>query len=383
MGQGKKKIAIVTIWKRYLLTNYGTFFQHYALRRFLKSLGYDCFRVNDLNEKFGRFAIVAVAMKQLGGLMHTFDSRRCGLLREIYGIVSKVKVKYCFLKDFRNIQGQEHECQDFENTDLVLVGSDQVWTGIGTRCWGREMPVRAPMISYAASADWLKCEQNQEWTAAVTQDIKAFSCVSVREKKGVDVFQKMGVKVEQTVDPVFFMSKHDYLSLPRKDAYFKRQTLLCYFVNLHTHEDVDFDYLKGVAAQLHCELKVIAIQGAERFVPRSLRVIVSPVDFIRAMRDAAYVITNSFHGLAFSILLEKQFIAMRQVNKPGTDQNQRQRELLSRYDLSSKWAMSGEPDAFVRTLMSPIDWNRVRIISNETAERSKEWLKSAISVNVR
>lgn len=374
-------VAIATIWKRYLLTNYGTFFQHYALRRQLREFGYESFRIIDANEHFGVLAILRTVIRGIVDLPRMCCSERVGFLRNLFSIFSIAALKIRFLREYRRLIGAEHEVQNLADAKAFIVGSDQVWTGMHRIPWGLDIPQEVPRVAYAVSADWSHCGVNADWLSWAGSHLKTFSRVSIREDKGVGICKNLlhDDRIVRTVDPVFFLQKDSYSQLTDSKVLFAKPTVLCYLVNLRALGDANLSLLRDVASRLGCELKIIAVQGAERFVPARWRIPAAPVDFIRCFRDASYVITNSFHGLAFSLIFEKQFVGLTQRDLPGADQNLRQRELLQRYEMAERlMSPSVTCDELVEALRQPIDQTSVRRITESQVSFSRQWLKDSL-----
>jgi hypothetical protein len=82
---------------------------------------------------------------------------------------------------------------------------------------------------------------------------------------------------------------------------------------------------------------------------------VGPQDWLKLLKDSAYVVTNSFHATVFAIIFEKPFIA---VGLPGTKAslNARVRNLLEKLELSQRFLPADDAGQVQRLIAAPIDW---------------------------
>lgn len=136
--------------------------------------------------------------------------------------------------------------------------------------------------------------------------------------------------------------------------------------------------LEALAASLKCELKILGIQGADAFIPEQYAVWLSPEDFLRAVRDATYVVTNSFHCMVFSILFHRPFISMTQ-NGRTERQNIRQSEILERLELlECRLAPEGLRSNGRAVLEKTHDWKQIDAELQSWREASLNWLKTAL-----
>ena len=89
------------------------------------------------------------------------------------------------------------------------------------------------------------------------------------------------------------------------------------------------------------------------------------------MKNADYVLTNSFHGTAFSVIFEKQFMVI-----PHSNTGNRVTELLDRINLSTRHKKL-TVDA-VKEMTNPIDYTKVRPVFNELKKESIDFLSDTV-----
>lgn len=378
-----KHVAISTIAKEYLLTNYGSFFQHYALRKVLKSLGFHPFRVRSTKERKYKILHIVESLKNFlrpyYWAVKRLPQRRFYVMR-----IRKNKEQVrLFETDYKSLIGEIDEPMVFNESTVGIKGGDQVFWVDEERVWLHDIKDGNPIISYAASGDWEFISNDLITQQFLKNELSRFSAIGVREQLGVDLISKIlsnAKPIKHVIDPVLFLSKEDYFEVQSQKAIFKKPTLFCYLVNIRNKKELQLDKYISLAKNLGCELRMLGIQGADVYIPKEFSVSLSPREFLRAIHDSQYYITNSFHGSVFALIYEKNFLSVSQNNRPGRDQNQRQKELMQKYDVANRWV--GNEISFKEMQMqleSKLDWVSISEKINGERTESFEWLKRAIA----
>lgn len=378
-----KHVAISTIAKEYLLTNYGSFFQHYALRKVLKSLGFHPFRVQSTKERKYKILHIVESLKNFlrpyYWAMKRLPDRRFYVMR-----IRKNKEQVrLFETDYKSLIGEIDEPMVFNESTVGIKGGDQVLWVDEERVWLHDIKDDNPIISYAASGDWEFISNDLITQQFLKNELSRFSAIGVREQLGVDLISKIlsnAKPIKHVIDPVLFLSKEDYFEVQSQKAIFKKPTLFCYLVNIRNKKELQLDKYISLAKNLGCELRMLGIQGADVYIPKEFSVSLSPREFLRAIHDSQYYITNSFHGSVFALIYEKNFLSVSQNNRPGRDQNQRQKELMQKYDVANRY-VSNEISfkEMQMQLESKLDWVSISEKINGERTESFEWLKRAIA----
>lgn len=378
-----KHVAISTIAKEYLLTNYGSFFQHYALRKVLKSLGFHPFRVQSTKERKYKILHIVESLKNFlrpyYWAVKRLPQRRFYVMR-----IRKNKEQVrLFETDYKSLIGEIDEPMVFNESTVGIKGGDQVLWVDEERVWLHDIKDGNPIVSYAASGDWEFISNDLITQQFLKNELSRFSAIGVREQLGVDLISKIlsnAKPIKHVIDPVLFLSKEDYFEVQSQKAIFKKPTLFCYLVNIRSMEELQLDKYISLAKNLGCDLKMLGIQGADVYIPNEFSVSLSPREFLRAIHDSQYYITNSFHGSVFALIYEKNFLSVSQNYRPGRDQNQRQKELMQKYNVANRWV--GNEISFKEMQMqleSKLDWVSISEKINGERTESFEWLKRAIA----
>jgi len=206
--------------------------------------------------------------------------------------------------------------------DLLVVGSDQVWNPTDPNVLTTHLLEGAPKInavSYAASFGIKQIPS--ELITRYQEGFARFSKISVREAEGVQLVKDLGYEATKVLDPVLLTDTTTWNKICANRAC-KRKCLFCYFL-AQKLEDALSDLLK-FAKTKNAIVKAFTIEGCielppsiydsikipiaalkQKLSPIQLMRTAAPDEFISALRYSTWVITDSFHALAFSILFKK------------------------------------------------------------------------------
>ena len=312
------KIGILTFHRAH---NFGAFLQAFALKTFLEEKGHEV-------------ELVDYWPKEHAALYRFFYKEEVksfkGFLREcVVAYYRKNKAK-AFINAQKKNWGLGEKPR-YENAqqlsrvsyDLLIYGSDQIWwksrlkgmPGFDIAYWGEYVPKTITRVSYAASMGAV--DLNSEDKQTIQQLLKNFNHISVRENQLKDSIQPLTNKaIEVNIDPTLLLEKECWEDLCTYTP--ERRYILYYRVMIDEESD-------RVAQQLSCQtgLPIIRIDAAigsyrnlSKYTKRA-----SPFDFISLIRNAEYVVSTSFHGVAFSVIFEKQFYAIGMGNRSNRVQS--------------------------------------------------------------
>ncbi|WP_297087552.1 polysaccharide pyruvyl transferase family protein [uncultured Draconibacterium sp.] len=315
------KIGIVTlpfVW------NYGGILQTYALQVVLRKLGHEALTINRNSKinvplkmkilSFGkRFLLRYVLQKKV--VVRTWPRKNeIEKLRQHTDRFIKEHVKVThLLKDEAGFQ--QLEKYGFK---AYVCGSDQVWRpryspSIENHFLGfLPEDSKAKRIAFAASFGVDHWEYSKNQTAVCSKLAKKYNAISVREDSGVALCIKhLGVEARQVLDPTLLIPKEEYIALVEKDKTPKLDGSLLNYVLDQSPEKKKM--IAAIAKELG--LKTVSTMPKSDFAKvgkKGLNDCIFPpvTNWIRGFMDAEFVITDSFHGTAFSIIFNKPFISV-------------------------------------------------------------------------
>ena len=332
--------AIVTLCGYY---NYGSMIQRYALQQFLLERGKK-FRLLDLEfmHKSGKKAGDRTLLKQFA--LEHFDQ-------------TPFKPQYAkFYKAY-------------------IVGSDQVWRPY-FKDWSKYgifflnfvTSDDAKRIVYAASfgeSTLTKAGVDGSKQKMIRPLLKKFNAISVREESGVGLVRWLGCKAEHVLDPTLLMPASFYSEIIDKSQYAKCETGELFYYILDESEKKG-----GVIESVRRSKRLASVTGLTPNNGLPLRPL---EEWLKGFRDSKFVVTDSFHGMVFSIINHTDFIVfgnrLRGIARIA--------ELLNKLGLDDRIAY--EEDDFDIASYGPIDWGEVDEKLEPLKNNSQKWLLNALS----
>ena len=338
----KNEIMEIGILTFHNTTNSGGVLQTYALYKFLTDNNFKVKIINYENHELKKNnAIFVNPIHRYLESRKLNNSRVKSLKYSLRGVLSnlfvfrKLKVKRKFSK-FRlynlNLKGKTIRKTElnkyYSSLDAIILGSDQIWnpsiTGntLDSTYFGNCF-IDKLLISYAASAGG---EMPERYIVDFKNYLEQIQYISVREKVLANqIYNVTGRNVEVVIDPTLLLEKSQWEN--KVSSSFKHSN----YIMVYTLEDNQhfFEIANYVASKLN--LKIIEL-GYKRKISINSDLCKSydPFEFIELVKNADYVITNSFHATVFSIIFEKQFITV-----PHTTRGSRMIELLNSLGLQN------------------------------------------------
>ena len=370
----EKVAGIVTVGRSLLFSNYGSFFQHYALRVVLRQMGYATYRV-DNDSMVKELWELLMPVRRLWTIVRNSIMGR--ELPDRPSFRSSVQ-RIIFARHYKRLVAPIFERQ--VDAGIFIAGGDCVWFNIIPSMFLLDKPTATRKISYAASSSWEYMRNRSDWRELIRRVGTSYSAISAREQVGCKIIQEItGREIERVLDPVLLLDKTDYLKIAATKKILKRPTLLYYAVNVTSAEDMALDRICGWAAKINVDTRVVGIQGADNFVPSAMLLRPTPSEFLTLFQEATCVVTNSFHGIVFSLVFEKPFVFVRQKSKKWGDQNNRQNELLELLRQEQRRVEDGEiSNTAVELLTTPLS-DDLRSKVKFLRTKSTDWLVNALS----
>ena len=307
------RVSIITCHHVY---NYGASLQAYALQRYLKVLGHDV-RIIDYRPEY---LSIAYSFWNLPDgkendkfrnniLLHFLLSlrlfnKRFSTWRRIAPF-DRFKRHYLICTD--RFSSYKKLADNPPEADVYIAGSDQIWNtnihnGLDPAFYLRFGDETTKRIAYAAS--FAMPYLPHEHQSFVKTCLSYFDSVSVRESTGLDILKSIGIKGQIVLDPVFLLSQKQWLDVIGCENCAQGGYVLVYCLN--PESDLLFKKANEISKTLGKPVKIV--EGIKKVRQRG-NVIrnAGPIEFVRLIANAAFVVTDSFHGTAFSIIFERQF----------------------------------------------------------------------------
>lgn len=356
--QKKAKIGILTLP---LGHNYGGVIQAWALQRSLDKL--NKFEIQILNYRGAKLSLVRYLKMILFGMIgksediHT--AKKYSKIRAFRNNHLKLSPNLWGKKALRNyIKSQ--------SMDHVLIGSDQVWR----QSYSKEpevyfgalnIPKSVRLSTYAASFGGCTRVLNLEHCKS---SLDLFENISVREKKSVDfIYKSTGIVASFVADPSLLIEADEYISLfnLKKDP---KEHLFSYILDIDMNKE---NILKKVV--LHIQDEVVELKNIDSKNNQTLNAGV--VEWINNFYNASFVITDSYHGVLFSIIFKKDFVVIPNLER-GVE---RFLSILKVLELEERLVQ--DVSEVKQVLLKSIDWESVEIRRKIFVDKSLIYLNSA------
>lgn len=304
----KARICVVTFYNQ----NYGAFLQAYALQKFLINAGYDPFVLNyNYSKDHTVFGVPLIRIKSPYSFVKSVIYRMLiyKTSRKNDRVISEAAEKNIVQSAYYRTYDEVVNNPPY--AEIYVVGSDQVWNpnifeqGFPSRLLLFANNQSSVICSYAASIGILYL--NGAKKRAFLEGLRRFDSISVRESRAAitlkDVTDK---KILVHRDPALLLSANEWSEFS-KSVYDSKPYVFLYLAQ--KSPDL-INYAKNIArkngwAIVNCPAGVRYSIKCEN-KNGILNNVLSPMEFVGGIKNAAYVVTNSFHCLVFSIHFKKK-----------------------------------------------------------------------------
>lgn len=358
--------------------NYGGYLQAYALMTVLKRMGHQPTLIMRRHNRTEVSTVFKIKFFVKGLLKSLLRLKKYQLFYDVeYSFRHRGRNMLKFVDRFMQPQTpylyDTNSLRDYckNKFDAYVVGSDQVWRAIYvpdirnyfldfTEGWS------VKRIAYAASFGTDKPEYTHVQVCQCGELLKRFDAVSVREKSGIDVLWQFNwnyVSPKLVLDPTLLIGRDEYLKIIPSEKSGADGKIFCYVLDdsLQTRK-----LLADASEMLHNLLYgIIGIQITKD-------ILLSIEEWLGCIRDANYIITDSFHGAVFSIILHKPFVVLANINRGAG----RIVNLLSTFNLEDR--IVGNDTNIKEVLNRRIDWGSVDCKLRGYQSESFSFLKESL-----
>ncbi len=374
------KLGGITWWR----FNYGSILQAYALQIFLNNY-------NSID-----YEIICQYGKQVVSSKNLFDKlKRLGLYKTILRAIGKFGIRKLrnrnriineFITSHFRISSEEYDENNISKAndlyDGFICGSDQIWNpelvDLNSIYWLTFAESGKIKVAYAPSIgiDFFTDEQKEK----IRNNLVDFKAVSTRENHSTALINDaLGKDICVTVlDPTLIVDKEEWDVLsdgrPCQEPY-----IFAYMLRGTKRECI---FIEEFAAKKNLKLVTMPFLDPDHiqlydFKFGDYRIWdAGPEDFIRAIRYAEYVFTDSYHSIVFSCLYHINFFVFPKIGKAQVN---RVIELLDMFNIKDRIIHDDFSVSKIDTIQK-IDWSFVEDILAEKRMNSINYLKNALGV---
>lgn len=368
------KIGILTVPFN---NNYGGVLQAYALKCIITQLGHDVVFINrrrDPNTSF-KYRIYKTLVK-------------LGVIEDYLKIqTQKISVHFeRFIEEYLfPLTEPYYSTNDIKkclnlNIDCFIVGSDQVWRykyaekSLQNYFFDFLNGSNLPRFSYAASFGIDELDYPINVINKIRNSLRQFSAISVREKSGVSLLENIGINTDDikvVLDPTLLLTSKHYSSLINQTDDNIKNILFTYVLDEKlVNSGALADYVK------ENKLGIVDIKAQVGKI--SQQTVLEPVEkWLASIKNAKYVITDSFHGTVFSIIFNKPFLVLANPMRGTT----RLTGMLSSFGLENRIVYKLEDAESIKEMFDKaINWNEVNKIIEKQRQESLTFIKQNLKI---
>lgn len=366
------KVCIVT----WLGTgNFGTSLQSYALHMKLREMGYDVSILHSFTPGDFTFHGRIYKWLKLGRTLLSQIFKGEYFSKKQKKIRKFNKQNYCH----RIVKTNGQYRSLLQETHTFITGSDQIWN-----CYHGFAPFYfldfagdVKRIAYASSMG--TSDFPPAYKSVVKELLTKFSHIGVREKSAVPIISELLERTDivQVADPTFLLSSTQWLDFAMKadmEIEIPFRFIFCYFVGdnpLYQQQVEDIKQHLGIE-------KVILIPSLEnkhiQLPHAQIYSAAGPMEFVRLLSCASFICTDSFHAIALSINLQKDFIALKRFQDADEkSQNSRIYDILEHYGLDHRIYENKD-----LKLYQPISYKSINLKAVHDREQCIAYLRNAI-----
>ena len=283
--------------------------------------------------------------------------------------------KYIPTTDFK---GDDHNelMRLADKYDLFLCGSDQIWN---TNCYDFDLAYMLEFVSnkqlccsYAASIGVSSLDAASE--DLLKKYLSDFKALSVREPSGAKYLESViNRTVEAVLDPVFLIDGDEWRNISL-DAHIHGKFVLGYYIG-------DMAGMRRFGEKLAKKVNgrvVVILKNLRDIYGKNIKAYeTGPKEFLWLIDHAEYICTNSFHAVAFSVILKKKFWVFVDRNFDGKYRPQgRIVDITDMLGLSNRVIDENSCENIIYD--EQIDWSSVYTRLQPLIKKSKDYLEKVI-----
>lgn len=361
------KVEVITL---HYVKNYGSVLQTYATQKFLQKFGCEVEFVDYVreNERID-ISLKKKFIKCLKGI-YLFCRKRVSIYREDFVFRNFIS-KYINLSEY---YGSYVDLKsNYPKADIYCTGGDQMWNSVWNGCLERAyfldfLDDEQKRFSYSTSIGMLEFPEDQ--VDAISQMLSKYDFISVRETTAVEVLKKIGIKdAVHLLDPTFMLTSYEWKELDSINKPYSVPYLLVY--QLNPNEKMS-DFAREKAKQLGLKLVRVAFSIKECFEDRETVYFPTVEQWVSLFINADYIVTDSFHGTAFAINLNRPF----NVFYPPRFKT-RIDSILELVDLKSRLIVESD-DAGCGEANGLINWDNANSILDKKREETDAFIRRVL-----
>ena len=363
-----KRIGVVSYNIHANFTNYGSALQSWALCRAITKLGYHAVLIDYCPD-------ILKDKNPLDPFKNSWDKNK-----EMQDMIDKsmaeIKINYHKFESFysnRFNRSKPYTRFNFDESanevDSYVCGSDTIFSpdefNLDDGYLANYRCMKGNSISYAASFGDPHFTENQY--AELDKKLQNFKSLGIREQMMIDyVKSRVRVPVQRVIDPTLLLDNVEYSSIISNERLISGEYLLYYS---RRHNKAIEEYVERVANEKKLKIVEISLNYKNEKKGHIMFYKAGVEEFLNLVNNASFVVTNSFHGMIFSVQFKKEFVVFSRALCDSKIS-----ELLGILGLSDRLLVSGEEN------YSLINWEDVRLRLEKERAKSFKFLRNSLQL---
>lgn len=340
----KYDIGLVGNWS---YPNYGSELTYFALYKVLKNMGYSVLMIEWAENSEWK----------------------------PYGVTQLFEIVPYSVEEIAYISKNSFEMEKYNNQcSMFIQGSDQLLHPNLYKVYGKNVILDwvdsdKKKIGYALSFGHSSVVYNGNQRQEIAFHLDKFDAVSVREDSAVDLMKELfSIDVMQVLDPVFLCSPNLYKEVAKKYIFSKPKHILIAYI-LDSLEEKKY-ILQKISRKMGMQLEIV------RDAANMHSMDVSVEKWLANIINSNFIITDSFHGMCFAIIFQKNFIAICNKNRGET----RFLSILKQLGLERRLVSNILELENSKILNEKIDYQKVNVILQQKRTESMQWLVNSLNM---
>lgn len=363
--------------------NVGTCLQAFALQKKIQELGHQVEILDYSHQDIVRYD--KSFRNRIRGIVKTYGNKNMFYYKKLKKIDYITKERFCQFRrenlavTKKKYSGYSELEEGGKDYDAFVCGSDMIWTptfDIDHKVYFLQFCNCEKRISYAPSfgTDVIPSNLEKEFR----NYIRSFPYISCREDSGIEIIRKLAdIQAELVLDPTQLISKEEWESnfaMENKDEKY----ILCYLFGASREVTKWYHHLaKKIAGHYKANIRYMPMSRSEQvheiyYGDASY----GPVEFMRLVHNAEFIITNSYHGFMFSLIFEKPFVVVRREKELYWSQFEKRFESVLKLIHQEERLLA--KDDFVGEQLYSIDYSVINESLEEQRKKSEAFLKNAL-----
>lgn len=275
-----------------------------------------------------------------------------------------------FANKYLNLTNYIETEKDLKNlnsyTDNFIVGSDQVFRyfyikknlDVFLLKYTNFLKKRIAFSASFGTESFYEADNQEKKDFSIC--LNRFDYISAREKSGVDICKnEFNLKAEHILDPVFLVDKNLFDNVINDSSVDYKNSIVSYILDETPKTD---SVLEALSGRYNMDVKKINLTQQ------------SPSDFLNAVKNGSFIITDSFHGVCFSLIYHKKFICIRNKERGYA----RFQSLINSFNISNLFVDDTDEILDKKDLFDDYNYEFIKNVIENEREKAKLWFENIL-----